>query len=100
MVFTVVLNEAGRGATLFIAHAALAVWTQVPRAFRCGNQRVFALMRHDSRHCRVHGGQGFHVALDCLFLLEAHLAQVVIGLQAGPHLRAGAEVTRQPQGGG
>jgi hypothetical protein len=36
---------------------------------------VLAFVRHDSRHCRVQGGQRFHVALDFLFLLAARLAR-------------------------
>ena len=44
-------------------------------------------------------GQQRHLALDFLLLLAARQEQVVIGLQAGPHFRAGAEAMRQAQGG-
>ena len=62
------------------------------------NQSVFVFVRDDSRQGRVQGGQRFHVALDFLLLLVARQAQVVIGLQSGPHFRTGAKVRWQCPG--
>jgi hypothetical protein len=47
-------NDANCGATLFLGHTPFVVGSQVPPPFRRSNQRVFAFMRHDSRHCHFH----------------------------------------------
>ena len=55
------------------------------------------LTQTSSHYCWFQHGYRFNVALDLLLLLVTRTPQIIVGLQARPHFRAGAEIPRQPQ---